>query len=382
MRVNKTELPVNRTGRNLTGNRSSQRGFTLIAAAFSIIMLVGMVALALDLGRIYIAKAEMQNFTDSASLAATLELDGTMTGISRALAQVASNPNRWNFMNSTVANPQTSFAETETGPWVTNPATASRLRLARVTASADIPLLFLGVFLGTQKAVGNTPTALLVLQNTQQVKGDSAAGQEPKDSWNQGLFPFSPYAHSSTGPYFGLTVGQKYTLRWPASPKASNVCPGDTDDATIALAGMDGGSERGFIESTSSSIIRDTIVADYQSVTRTVGDSVTMTGGAKQTQLTSLVERINQDGDKDSATYSAYIASGRATGRRLVGAPINTGYPDYKIVQIGAFFLLPTSEYDAGGNKAFCAEFIGAWVQGSRNRGAGDPGAYVARLIQ
>jgi len=235
----------------------------------------------------------------------------------------------------------------------------------------------------TPSPSGGAPVALLMLQSLLKVEADSVSGQERKNTWSEALFPFSPYAHSQVGPYFGLIPGQQYTLRWPASPHLnSNVCSGDSQQAMIDLAQAGGGSERGFIESTSAEILRATIVDDYQSVTRSIGDTVTMTGGAKQTQLTSLIERINQDNDSTSLTFSQYMTIGRGTGRRIVAAPINTGAPNYTIVQIGAFFLLPASEYNNGGNASFCAEFLGAWVQGARNQGAGDPGAYVARLIK
>jgi hypothetical protein len=358
-------------------------GFALLTTALSLVVLVGLLGLAIDVGRVYVAKSEIQNFADSASLAATLQLDGTWTGISRALSEVSINRNTWNFSTSTVAGPQTAFASSPAGPWVTTPTDPAGLRYARVLATADVPVTFIYVFLGAKPATVGGAAAFLMSQATLKVTADSAGGQLPKTSWSEGLFPFSPFAHDTTGPYFGLIPGQQYTLRWAANPRLNaNTCPGDDVQSIIDLAGAGGGSERGFIESTSASLIRQTIVADYQTVTRSVGDVVNMTGGAKQTQLSSLIERVNQDTDSASPTFATYMSLGRGNGRRIVGAPINTGSPGYKIVQIGAFFLLPPSMYSAGGNAAFCAEFLGAWVQGARNRGAGDPGAYVARLIQ
>src|SRR5215471_21585792 len=51
----------------MKANRRS--GFTLIATALCITSLLGMLGLAVDLGRVYIAKNEAQSFTDSAALA-------------------------------------------------------------------------------------------------------------------------------------------------------------------------------------------------------------------------------------------------------------------------------------------------------------------------
>jgi Flp pilus assembly protein TadG len=361
-----------------------EKGFTLITTTFCLIAMIGVVGLAIDVGRLYIAKSEVQNFTDSASIAAALELDGTWPGIYRAQAQVSSNPNKWDFVSTSVTKTSIYYAQTESGPWIAVPADPSGYRLVRVIASVDVSLTFMSAFMGvTPSPGGAVPTALLMLQSLLAVQADSASGQERKNTWTEALFPFSPYIHSQVGPYFGLIPGQQYTLRWPSNPRLNgNVCSGDNQQAMIDLAQAGGGSERGFIESTSTSLIRATIIDDFQSVTRSIGDTVTMTGGAKQSQLTSLIERVNQDNDSTSLTFSQYMAGGRGSGRRIVGAPINTGAPNYTIAQIGAFFLLPANQYSNGGNAAFCAEFLGAWVQGARNQGAGDPGAYVARLIK
>lgn len=364
-------------------NKSQEKGFTLISTGLCLVAMIGVVGLAIDVARIYIAKNEVQAFADSASLAATLELDGTWAGISRASARVTSNPNQWDFVTQPITQTSISFAQTVSGPWVTTPADPAGYMFARVIANVDVTLTFMSAFMGDKPSSGNLPTALLMLQSILSVKGDSAGGQELKTTWSQSLFPFSPFAHNLTGPNFGLIPGQLYTLRWSSNPRLNaNVCDGDNQQAIIDLAQAGGGSERGFIESASSSLIRQTIVDDYQTVTRSIGDSVTMTGGAKQTQLTSLVERVNQDGDSSSLNYTQYLSGGSGNGRRIVGAPINTGYPNYTIVQIGAFLLLPASQYSGGGNSPFCAQYLGAWVQGARNQGAGSPGAYVARLVR
>jgi hypothetical protein len=106
-----------------------------------------------------------------------------------------------------------------------------------------------------------------------------------------------------------------------------------------------------------------------------------MTGGAKNSEKDAVNTRVNQDSNFTAATYADYVAAGDGNGRRNVGVPINTGHPDYLVVQIGAFFL--QTSYGGGGNDAFCAEYLGPWVQGAKTKGAADgSGAYVARLIQ
>jgi hypothetical protein len=360
-----------------------KRGFALIALALAIGALVLVIGLAVDVGRMYVAKSEAQTYADSASLAATLELDGTTEGIERARSKVAANPNRWKFQTTRFERTLIAFAKDAQGPWAATVQNAQGYRLARVVATAPVPLTFLGV-LSQQSPVPHSPAAFWLLTAPKvDVVADSAAGQQPRTSFREGLFPFSPFAHSLTGPHFGLVPGTRYTLRWAASPRVNaNVCPGDNVQRMVDLAGAGGGEERGFIESTSADLIRATIEDDFQTVVRSVGDTVFMSGGAKQTMVDSLVRRINQDTDPNSETYAQYVSGRLGNGRRIVGVPINTGAPDYRIVQIGAFLLLRAPEYSNGGNKPFCAEYLGAWLQGSSKKGAADAGAYVARLIK
>jgi hypothetical protein len=244
----------------------------------------------------------------------------------------------------------------------------------------DVPVLFLSAFRQL-----NVPGAFVALSPTftAGVKSNAASAQELKTRFNEGIFPFSPYAHNGTSPDFGLVVGQLYTLRWASNPKLNNnTCAGDNTQAMLNLADAGGGSERGYIEATSASIIRQAIVDDYQTAWRGIGDSVNMTGGAKQTELDALQVRVGQDTNSTAPNYQSYDSSGTGNGRRLVGVPINTGDPNYTVVQIGAFFLRPSGTYDKGGNSPWCAEYVGPWVQGSKHKGAGNTGAYVARTIQ
>lgn len=359
-----------------------------MTAGLAIVVLIGMVGLAVDIGRMYIAKSEAQIFTDSASLAATLELDGTSAGIERAKERARTNPNKWNFQNSSYSTVSIAFAKSLDGEeeWQANPVNPSGYRYARVQATVDVPVYFLSLFM-KGPAITPTPSAYIAAsapKYTAAVKADSSGGQEIKESFREGMFPFSPYAHDMTPPHYGLVPGQLYTLRWAANPRVNqNVCPGDNSQQMIDLAGAGGGSERGYIEETSASIIRQAIINDYQTTWRGIGDRVNMTGGAKNTERDALITRINQDSNSSAPNYTAYVAAHNGNGRRVVGAPINTGHPDYKVVQIGAFFLLRASEYPQGGNSAWCAEYLGPWVQGAKTKGAADgSGAYVARLVE
>jgi len=361
----------------------AQRGYLLMATAMASIVMMGAAGLAVDLGRMYIAKNETQSYTDAAAVLAALELDGTQYGFEDARDAVATSTNRWNFDHDAFTDPIVEFAQDQTGPWDPAPANAAGYRFARVVAEVDVPMSFMRV-------AGSGPT--------RPVSAVSIAGQVPKTSFREGLFPFSPFAHppgpSRVGDYdevTGLTVGGTYTLRWGAGAQSNNpvsTCPDDRYDDVIDIAKAGGGEERGFIEDASASIIRQSIVADYQTVFREIGDAVWMTGGAKQTQQDALVERVRQDGDRVADTWSEYYGNGDyahgGNGRRLVAAPINLGAPGgYIIVQIGAFFLRDEDTYLSanGGNKPFCAELVGGYVEGGRGPAAGGLGYWVVRLV-
>ena len=68
-----------------------QRGFVLITMAIVTIALIGALGMAVDVGRAFIAKNEVQTFCDAASMAAVLKMDGTTTGISNAKTAVATS---------------------------------------------------------------------------------------------------------------------------------------------------------------------------------------------------------------------------------------------------------------------------------------------------
>ena len=136
-----------------------QRGFTLITIALSLVAFLAVLALAIDLGRVYIAKNEAQAFADSASLEATLELDGTPDGITRAQAKILSNDNRWNFSQETIPTIGVAFATSKAGPWDAVVIDPRNYKYVRVIAQVPVPQLFFQAAFGGSSA----PPAMLLL---------------------------------------------------------------------------------------------------------------------------------------------------------------------------------------------------------------------------
>jgi Flp pilus assembly protein TadG len=95
--------------------KNRQGGAVAVMAGISIVVLVGFLALVIDLGHVYVAKTELQNAADAAALSGAKELNGTYSdccdttnpnsGVNRAIAIAAQN--NYDFtkpVNITIAN--------------------------------------------------------------------------------------------------------------------------------------------------------------------------------------------------------------------------------------------------------------------------------------
>ncbi len=70
--------------------RQRQRGAVAIVLGLSIFALFGLMALAVDLGRTYVVRTELQNAADAAALAGAKELNQTTAGVTNAVARAIS----------------------------------------------------------------------------------------------------------------------------------------------------------------------------------------------------------------------------------------------------------------------------------------------------
>lgn len=369
-----------------------ERGIALIATAASLIAIVGIAGVSVDLGRMYIAKSELMAYTDAASVAAALQLDGTAAGITRAqnaAADMASGAHAmgWDFATKPVSGATLQFAMglaatpnvPDPATWAANPPNASDYRFVKVIASANVPLTFMLAF---QLFQSGSSTGLST------VAASSVAAQALVTNFPQGLLPFSPIAPSNVPDNFGMAPGVQYTIRYPSGGglNKDNVCPGDQDQTYWnSLPSQD----RGFWGSTSAAALRGEIIDTTQTSPINIGDPVPMVGGNKNTEGTALDARVQEDSDPNSATYADYMALGQGNGRRLIGVPVNSGPPDFVAIGIAEFFLQPTPNYQSViGTTPICAEYVGPYVQGSSHPGAGatanagNTGGYVVRLIQ
>jgi Putative Flp pilus-assembly TadE/G-like len=129
--------------------RRPQEGFVLIATSIALTILLALAALGIDLGRMYVIRAELQSFTDAAALSAAIQLDGTDSAVTNArtgAGRFASGPHamRWNLGTQPITNIVTSFSA-DNKTWQEQPK-GGNCRFVRVVATEPAPVIFLKVF--------------------------------------------------------------------------------------------------------------------------------------------------------------------------------------------------------------------------------------------
>jgi len=381
-----------------------ERGFVLITMALTVIALIAALGLAVDVGRMFIAKNETQAYCDSAALAAALALDGTTGGIDNAKTAVANSTNNWNLDSTKVSNPTLTFATALGGPWVASPNPATGYIYARVSATVPENLYFIPI---------------VVSQTTQNVTSSATAGQIAITSLPQGLSPYTAVSTTPGAPNFGFVIGTSYNIQWPAvsggancdannSAKIDNCfikppCPGDLFPAKQAVLNSWASSNSGYWGASSNNVIEKEIVdLNSQTTQVAVGDNIepVLTNGDKQSQAGYLDERVNQDvnltdnapGSPDgsnkfpSGTYMGDVHN----GRRLLPVPIvDPVDPTHtNVIGFGQFLLISNGKSDyykkaTNGNDPYCAIYAGPFDIGSISTGTGgSTGATRVKLVQ
>lgn len=89
--------------RIISRQRQHQSGAMIVTAALTLLFLMGFMGIALDFGRLFIVKTELQTAMDSCALAAANELDGQSTALTRATSagMTAGNLNNVNLQSTT-----------------------------------------------------------------------------------------------------------------------------------------------------------------------------------------------------------------------------------------------------------------------------------------
>jgi uncharacterized membrane protein len=86
----------------------------LIVTTIALAILLGLAAIIVDAGRMYVIKSELQAFTDAAAVSAAMQLDGTPAGqekarkAARSLAE-GDHPMKWDMGSQPIGNIQMYF---------------------------------------------------------------------------------------------------------------------------------------------------------------------------------------------------------------------------------------------------------------------------------
>ncbi|MEO8049305.1 MAG: hypothetical protein ABI833_02725 [Acidobacteriota bacterium] len=357
--------------------------------ALSVFVMIGMLGLAIDMGRIFIYKSELQTFADNSAMGAIAKMDGSQSGIQGANSMALTGPggaalaNKVNFDSTTISTVNTSYATSFAGTYdsyatASAPATNS-YRFLKVTASANVNLNFLPVLPGIATAYT--------------VSASATSGQMALSALtNGGLLPFAPDAHNAADLVnFGLTPGTQYALKWPKN--GSSPCNGDTG---FIVPGAPP-SEHGFVdigEGNGNSSVRDAIInggypnANSNPSSISAGNMVLygVPGNRGSSIFDALDTRASQDTDDTSTTYPQYKAAGTGNGRRVVTVAIggvwsgNGSNANTPILGFANFFLDTSYSGSSGG---ICASYIGpANITGAGSGGTDSTKIYTNVLYQ
>jgi Flp pilus assembly protein TadG len=195
---------------NAHARDSRRRGVILLLTAVMLVFMVGLLALAIDVGYLEVAKAQLQQAADAAALAATAELidDNSLSGVSNlsdeitkarsmAVQYAAANPVCLaiptvdpNSSNSTAGDVVVGYLSNPSDRTQAfdfsdlNQSNAVQVTVQRTTAeNGEVKLFFARIFGSDSYAVRATATAAMV---------NSFSGfQAPKDGTNLEMLPFA-----------------------------------------------------------------------------------------------------------------------------------------------------------------------------------------------
>lgn len=147
-----------------------ERGVVAIIVALSMVVLVGFVGLALDLGKLFVTKTELQNSADACALSAARELSSANNNqlvLAETAGIAAGTSNNVMFQGDAVSvvGSDVTFSETLDGSYLTKEGVANVLDVKFVRCTVDrtgIPNWFMQVLGIGDKDVNATAVASLV----------------------------------------------------------------------------------------------------------------------------------------------------------------------------------------------------------------------------
>jgi len=154
----------------LKSRRDGERGSVTVMTAVLMVGLVLVMGLCIDVSRVYIARAGLQNAADAAALAAARELNSGATGLTDAVTRANEIVNNYGLSRTGISTPTAGIASVEfatslNGPWYLGAGgvpsgSVSAVRFVRVTTTAaSVTMLLAGRVLGASRSVQQRATA-------------------------------------------------------------------------------------------------------------------------------------------------------------------------------------------------------------------------------
>jgi Flp pilus assembly protein TadG len=216
-----------------------QQGAIAVAYLIMSILLLGFIGLGLDVGRLYIAKTELQNASDACALAASAALTGASTNQLQVAEDWAIATATRNLVGlqatpvSVTANSSVTFSDTLDGTYSARSAiTTSTAILAKKYARCTVNEAGINSILLKVMRLIEGPTAFAA----KSVQAAAVANLQP--SISNCALPIAACTVTSSGPNFGLDVGRWYkgriasgsgqttgAFRWVSFPGASSGVP-------------------------------------------------------------------------------------------------------------------------------------------------------------
>lgn len=202
-------------------NRRHQGGVIVILLGLAIVMLIGFAGLAIDLGRFFLIKTELQNAVDACALSAASQLRPGQNNNQALIKAVAYGrvfstggtssftdiKNRGNFQSTVLDITDITFSNTINGSYQASGSVANDYNTAKYVKCsyplADIPVLFMKVLDPSQFTATVSATAI--------------ATQGPSASVCAIPIGICKATGSSNANDYGLTLGNWYTVKSGAS---------------------------------------------------------------------------------------------------------------------------------------------------------------------
>lgn len=195
--------------------KNRQGGTVAVMVGISMVILIGFLAMVVDLGHLYVARTGLQNAADAAALSGAKQLDGTADGVcaasgstcgaNSAVNMAIDAAGRNTFFGSSGQSPiptiTIQFSASPTGPW------------SGVSAAQANPSNM--YFIKVDTASGNISTWFAVIWNILDMStyGTAVAGLEMTNVAPMGICAIAPSdTDGSDGSYFGFEQGVAYNM--------------------------------------------------------------------------------------------------------------------------------------------------------------------------